>query len=233
MAFKTKVDYFGLTGSLAGLACVSNADGKTASVAEAADEAGTIVANTVYGETAAPSSSYVVKAAIAATAGTIGLGTASASAEIGAPVVLSSVTISTSAGSAPTVEASGEMVETGADQAQAPCIYPLPEFNLGSCHHAQILFSAFTLAGAGCYLQSANYTASVTVTKAEKDGACLAHDVSGGKIEAAVSILQTGAEAPVLTVGTGWVVTSPLACDNPDAAYPTWTATLTHYLARS
>lgn len=225
MAFLSKTDYFSLAGST--LVCVSNSDGKTASVAEAKDQDGTIIASTVYGQTAAPSNSYVVKGTVTSTTTPIVLG--GVTAVDGTSYVLGSFSINTSAGSPATVEASGEQVETSAT---TNCSYTVPTYSLAATHHAQILFGAFTLAGTGCYLQSANYTASVAITKATKEGECLAHDVSEGKIEAQITVNQTGTTAPTVTAGSGWTVTAPLACTNPDADYPSWTCTLTCYLEK-
>jgi len=112
------------------------------------------------------------------------------------------------------------------------CHYEIPAFELSKKHHAQILMSALTFSG-NAHLTSASYTFSSNVSKAEKDGDCLAHDVTEGKIEVSVEFLQTGANPPTITAGTGWVITSPLACSNPDADWPTWSATLTKYLAKA
>jgi hypothetical protein len=89
------------------------------------------------------------------------------------------------------------------------------------------------MGGEGCYLQTANYTASATITKATKDGVCIAHDVVEGRIEATVEIKQTGSASPSITAGSGWKITSPLTCTNPDADYPTYSATLTKYINRT
>lgn len=220
MAFVAKSDYFGL--ATTGLSCVSNADGKTASVAEGRDSEGTIVAWTVYGETSAPTNSYVVG----------GSSNVSLSVTLGSvsnDMCLNNFQIDTSVGNPPTVTASGEQVETGAT---ANCTYTIPSATVSPLHHAQILFSMFSVSGDGCHLQSANYTASATLTKATKDGVCVAHDVSEAKIEAQVTVLQTSSTAPTVAAGTGCVMTAPLACTNPDADYPTWTCTITKYLTQ-
>lgn len=224
MAFLAKTDYFGLAGTA--LECTASNDGASASVAEAKGADGSVVAHEVYGEALAPSCDYLLKADWTSAAGAVKLG--SVKATDGKSVALSTVSINTSAGSAPTVAASGEQVEDGATDG---CLYEVPEFSLPKTHHAHILFSAFTLSGEGCHLAAANYTASAGVTKATKDGAVLAHDVGEGKIEAAVTIVQTGAAAPSLDAGEGWSITSPLAMTNPDADYPTYSATLTRYLS--
>ena len=225
MAFQSKTDFYSLSGT--SLVCVSGSDGATASVAEATDSEGTIVASTVYGETSAPSNSYVVKGTVSSTTTPVNLGKVTTVG--GKSYVLGTFSIDTSAGSPATVEASGEQVEANAT---TNCSYTLPAFSLPVTHHAHILFDAFSLAGTGCHLQSANYSATAAITKATKEGACLAHDVSEGKIEAQITVNQTGSTEPTLTAGTGWTVTAPLACDNPDADYPSWTATLTYYLTK-
>lgn len=224
MAFLAKTDYFGLSGTA--LECTASNDGASASVAEAKGADGSIVAHEVYGETLAPSCDYLLKADWTSAAGAVKLGAVTAAD--GKKIVLGNLAVNTAAGSAPTVAASGEQVEEGATEG---CLYEVPAFSLPKTHHAHILFGAFTLSGAGCHLTAANYTASAGVTKATKDGAVLAHDVGEGKIEAAVTIVQTGSAAPSLSVGEGWSITSPLAMTNPDADYPTYGATLTRYLS--
>ena len=224
MAFLEKTDYFGLSGTA--LECTTSNDGASASVAEAKGADGSVVAHEVYGEALAPSCDYLLKADWTSAAGAVKLGSVKATG--GKSVALASVAINTSAGSAPTVAASGEQVEDGATDG---CLYEVPAFSLPKTHHAHILFGAFTLSGAGCHLTAANYTASAGITKATKEGAVLAHDVGEGKIEAVVTIVQTGAAAPSLAAGEGWSITSPLAMTNPDADYPTYSATLTHYLS--
>jgi len=181
MSFLYKTNYFPiLTGDWL---CVSNNDGHSQSVAEAMDENGTLIANTVYGPTYSPSNSYIVANTVSASAGDVQLGAVFQN-DIGY-VVLNNITINTQAGQAPTVNMAGESVEDGAT---ATCTYSLPAFALAVTHHAQILFSAFTLAGTGCYLQSASYTASATVTKATREGTPLSHDVSQARIDAQLTI---------------------------------------------
>ena len=64
------------------------------------------------------------------------------------------------------------------------------------------------------------------------NGEPVASDVTEGRIEASITVTQTGNVVPTLTPGSGWYVTSPLACTNPDANYPTYSATLTKYLQK-
>ncbi len=225
MAFIAKVDYFGLEG--AALDCSASNDGKSASVAEAKGNDGSIVAHEVYGETIAPSCDYQMLGAWTSADDALALGTVKVTD--GASVCLGEISINTAAGSPPTISASGEQVEQGAT---ADCTYKLPGFTLAKTHHAQILFKCATLGGDGCHLSAANYTMSCSISKATVEGDCVTHDVVEGKIEAALTIVQTGTAIPTITAGEGWSVTAPLAGSNPDADYPTYSVTLTKYLSK-
>ena len=231
-AFIAKTDPFGLTGTGKPLALASVSDGKTASVAEAKDDKGDVVAYHVYGSTYAPTYDYKVKAAGTVSFPSLGtpVSTALQTGET-VQVIPNNISISTSAGGETAVSISCESVPTGAVGCE--WVYPSESVTVGVCQHAKILFSAFALSGTGCYLQSANYAISCSVGKATVDGEAVAFGVSEGKIEASVEIVQTGSAAPSIAAGEGWTVTAPLACSNPDADYPTWSATLTKYLAVS
>lgn len=102
---------------------------------------------------------------------------------------------------------------------------------LEACHHAQVLFGAFTSSyGSGNYLTNATYTVAGDLTTATKDGEIVSFDIANGRIEANVTIVQTGSTAVTCSAGNGFIETSPLTKTDPDAAYPTWTATFTKYL---
>lgn len=226
MAFIAKPDYFGLATSQSGsLSLKSSSLNKSASVAEATDEKGDVVAEEVFGEQASPSVTYELKADLALSGIKLGAVTTVDSK----PYVLLSIGFNTAPAGVPEVQCSGEMVETGATTANSTTI-SLPSLTLQKWHDAQILGLAFTLSGTGCYLNGCNYSAKCDVTKATVDGTIVAHDVQNGRIEVQATIVQTGSTAPTVTAGQDWVVTSPLTTDNPDEDYPTWTCTLTKYL---
>lgn len=232
MSFKAKTDYFGLHDGTAVVITASN-DGHSHSVAEAHGQDGSIVEADVYGDTMAPSCDYQLKAQLQTTK----TGDVNTLIKLGKIVevdeksfCLGNFSISTAAGSAPTISASGEQVE---DDAAEGCLYEIPAFTLPITHHAQILFSAFALTGTGCHLQSADYTGSATISKATKEGVCLTHDVTEGKIECSISIMQVGNVAPTVTPGAGWKVTAPLDCSNPDSDHATYSMTLVKYLEKA
>ncbi len=223
--FISKTDYFGLADGTS-LVCISNSDGKSASTAEAIGQDGSVVVYNVYGENISPSNEYRVKGTVTKADGDIKLG--QVNTVDGTCVCLNNITINTQAGSAPTFTASGEQVEVSSSN---NCEYSIPAFTLSKKHHAQTLMSAFTLSG-DAHLNGANYTFSSNLTKAEKDGVCLAHDVTEGKIEIGLDIVQVGSTEPTISCASGWAITSPLASDNPDSDWPSWSCTLTKYLAK-
>ena len=110
------------------------------------------------------------------------------------------------------------------------CTYTFPAATLKQNHHAQLLWGVATLGGDGCYLQQAVYAAGGTISRATKNGETVAYVVVDGKLEASLTILQTGNTAPTVTAGSDWTITAPLNCSNPDADYPSWSCTLSRYL---
>ena len=229
MAFATKTDPFGIVGSAGILECVSVTDNKTASVAEAHDENGSFVAHEVFGEQIAPSAEYKVKKSGDIEGVTLGAVTTYDNKR----VVLTNFQVNTSAGGETTVSASGEQVEASSD-GTCPAQFELPDIPVGVCHHAHNLIDDLTIGGTGCYLQSANYTFACSLGKATKDGTCIAHGVYEAYAEAQIEIIQTGSSAPTLTLenGSDWFISSPLSQTNPDADYPTWSATLRKHLEK-
>ena len=226
MSFQAHTDYFGIsTANGSSFVITDSNENRTAQTVSGHDEKGDIVAFEVYGDTIAPSCSYVLKAA--GSLGDIVIGDALTSGD--KKVTITNVSISTGAGSPPKIDVSGE--EVPSDTSHSDCTYTVPSASIAVCHHAQILWSAFTIGGTGCYLTEANYTVSATLTKAQKDGDTVAYDVSDGQITATVTIQQTGTTVPTFTAGSGWTVTSPLSASRADASLKTWTATVSKYLA--
>ncbi len=219
MALQQKTDYFGLATDSSGLVLTSSTENKSATVIQAQDAKGDVVAEEIVGETSAPSCTYVVKSDATITGQKLGFASGG--------YVVSSINITTGAGTPPGISITGEAVPASG---HTDCYYETPACKVEVCHHAQILFSAFTLTGDGCFLTSANYTISGSLTKATKDGEIIAYDIANGKIEAQVEIVQTGVTAPTFAAGTDFTLTSPLTKTEADAAYPTWAATVTKNL---
>lgn len=232
MAFGTHTDYFSLADGTA-LACKGDNENASAQVVEAPmNDKGEIPAHEVLETVRAPSCEYEMLAQWArgseTTPNPVKLG--NVSTVDGMAFVLTGLTINTEAGKPPTISASGGQVKTGAAQGD---VFDIPAFSIAFKHAAQKLWSAFTLAGTGCHLTTANYAASVTLSRGTVNGGTVSHDVTGGRIVATLTISQTGDTEPTITAGEGWSITAPLTKTNPDAQYPSWTCALTMYLQKA
>jgi hypothetical protein len=225
MSFKSKQDYYGLSAKAANLVLTSTTENRSASVAEAKGENGFTVATQMYGEKSAPSCEYAVKGDVALSDVKIGTVTTIDSRSF----VLASLSVSTSAGAAPTVSASGQQVEDGAT---AACTCTLPAISVEGLHHAQN-FGAFAISGAGAHLTQSSLTVTGTVSTAEKDGETIAHDVTDVRLEVSgtIQVSDSTYAAPAVTLSDGWVLTAPLSETNPDGDFPTYTFTATKFLA--
>lgn len=231
--FIEKEDYFGIADTT-NLVCVNSDDGRTNEYATATGQDGSYVAGYAYGEKLSPSNEYAMKAVtLTKVSGDIAIGQINTvtDGEDVRSICLGQFDINTAAGEAPTYSASGEEVEENASNA---CQYSLPAFTVTKKHHAQVLFGAFnsTGYGEGVHLKSASYSASGSITKGEKEGKCLTHDIIEGQIECAVEFVSVNGVKPTLSAGTGWEISQCLACSNPDADWPTWTATLVTHLQK-
>lgn len=228
MAFQPKIDYFGLT-SASQVKITDSNENKSAQVATGVDEKGDVRATTMYGIQMAPSCSYVIASAY--TFPSVKIGDASISvAGTTDKFTITNINITTTAGQPPTIEVTGQGIPSAA-ASHNDCTYTVPSVALEACHHAQRLFDAFTSSyGEGNYLTAANYTVAGDLTTATKDGEIVSFDIANGRIEANVTIVQTGSTAVTCSAGSGFLETSPLTKNDPDGAYPTWTATFTKYL---
>lgn len=225
MSFQEKTDYFNFADDST-IVITASDENKSATIVQAHDEKGDIVAQEIVGQTAAPACTYVLKAD--ASTGTWYMGKPIA---VGSKYyTIASISISTGAGTPPSIQITGEEIPTNS---HTDCYYTVPSTTIEMCHHAQKLFGAFSSSGTGCYLTQANYTVSGGLTKATKDGETIAYDISDGKIEAALTFVSTSGSAPTLSVGTGWEMTSPLTKSEPDSDYNQYTCTLTKNLTHT
>lgn len=184
MSFKAKTDFFGLASG--GVVITESNENKTASTAEGHNEKGDVVAFEVFGETMSPQCTYVLSADTNLSSMKCGTPITGTGDYSGKKFTLGGLTINTTAGSPPSIQASGEEIPSGTSHSD--CTYTFPSATLKMCHHAQVLWSAFTLGGTGCYLQQANYTAGGTISRATKNGETVAYDVVDGKLEVQLTI---------------------------------------------
>ena len=231
MSFLTKVDKFGLADNVK-LVIISTEDGDSYQETTALNAEGSVAASEVYGHTASPTCSYAIKSSLEDSPKDIVLGgVTTLSADDGTEeyYCLTEVNVQTTAGGAPTVSAKGERVPSGAPS----CKYTIENgLAVSQKCHSQILLGAYSLQGDGCHVTDTSYTFNCNFNPTTKNGEYLAWDVSEGKIQAELNVVQTGDVKPVLSAGDGWIITSPLTQTNPDSDFATYTASLTKYLQK-
>ncbi len=219
MSRGSPTDYFSLAGE--DLKINSSDEGATINVAEAVDERGDFVARDTFEELANPSCTYALCDDYA-------LGSISLGSKI-SDYIVTGLSVNTSAGGGPTVEVSGEEVPEAFAEGYT---YTTPEFTLLKNHEAQELFSAFSLSGEGCYLESCSATLSCTLGRAlDENAETCAGDVSAGAIEVTATIIQSAENEPTVTPDSDWTVTSPLTLAESNDAYESYTITLRSSLA--
>ena len=197
--FNAGIDYFALeSGTTNALKVTASNENRSKQSTSGANTYGDAAAVDSWGETAAPSSDYLVVAAVAHTLAspkiTLGNLVAAGSSNIkidgtDAPVVIGPLSINTQTGSAPTVSVSGQAVQTGATALRA---YVPPAFSLSPRHRAQDFLSLITSIkkGSGTLtaadpgvdygLESVNAQFPIEFTLAQPKGELKAYDLHGG-----------------------------------------------------
>ncbi len=197
--FNAGIDYFALeSGTSNALKVTSSNENRSKQSTSGANTYGDAAAVDSWGETAAPSSDYLVVAAVQHTLAspkiTLGNLVAAGSSNIkidgtDAPVVVGSLSINTQTGSAPTVSVSGQAVQTGAVALRT---YTVPAFTLSPRHRAQDFLSLITSIkkGSGTLtvadpgvdygLESVNAQFPIEFTLAQPKGELKAYDLHGG-----------------------------------------------------
>ena len=220
MPIPAKTDYCGLATTFANsLVTVDDAENLGPSKYQPQGQDGSFIATEVYGEDAAPTNSYKLKADIDADAGDLVLN--SVVTIDNKKYALEQVSISTSGGSAPTIQATCKRVEPGATDA-ANCLYEIPAFKLLTKQHAQDIFSALTLTGSGCVFTQLDAVIGCTVNPESANGIIIASDANSGVITVSGTILQSGSTAPTLAAASGWVITQVPNCTNPENQYKSY-----------
>ncbi len=225
MSWETKTDYAGLAVANKLIAKASNQN-KTGQYIEKHGQNGDYVATKAFGTRSAPTTEYVVADAVSLS--TIALGTVNTVDS--KKYALESISFSTGADQEPTFTATSAEVASGASTRNT---FTVPTLALSPDQIAQIPFTAFTVTGTSCELTGCSGEISCKVGTNDKNGDPQAHDVTNGHIVLNVTIAQYGDTAPGITPGTGWDISSPLTCSDPDSDYPEWTATLTKKLTKT
>lgn len=225
MALMTKTDLFGIADNT--IVVSDTSENASISSAEARGEDGFVVAVEGFGERKNPTVNYIVVGDTSSKS--IVLGEASGTGNT--KMVPVSVSISTSAGSAPTISVTGQSVPSGAVLSDC-CKCTVELDDLSALHHAQLL-GGVTFSGSGAHLIDSTWSAECEISNAEVDGNIKAFDITGGKetVTATIQVSGTSYGAPTVTLPTGWAFTSPLSLTNPNGDFPTYTFTAEHPLA--
>ena len=235
MAFLEKIDYYGVGTTYAtALVLKGSTENKTASVYEAKNEKGDVVAREVYGETSAPSCSFEVKDDLV-----LALKLGAIHDHEGRKFCFGSMGIRTQLGSPASVDVGGSQVEDSATTETSTTI-DFGYVKLSRFHDAQIpafgssatgtFTPAFTLgdgAGTDFFLNDTQIDLAADISQAKAGGVCMNHDIQNGRCTVQGTIVQIGSKEPTLVMAEGWEVTSPLTRDGQDESQPTWKFTAT------
>ena len=220
MAKGVLIDYAGLADAT--LKVVGSSENAAVQTAEGVDGRGDYAARETFNPLSAPTNSYElcgdVNAATKLILGTVVAGT-------GVGYVLTGFTVGTGAATVPTITATCASVTTGD---AADYTFTLPAQTISAKHINQILFSAFTMEGAGCNVIACNASITSNFTRSkDEDGVSCAWGQSAAKLEVTATIRQYEAVAPAITPGGTFIVTGALTPTESAEDYEEYTVTLT------
>jgi len=235
MSWETKTDYCGL--AVANKVSVKSAnENRSGKYLEKLGQDGHIAATKPYGTAnAAPSNEYVIEDAHTFAAGAVKLGKVTTFG--GKKYRLDKVSGSSGAGQEPTF--SGTCVQAE-DRAADDFFFELPSFALSPDEVAQVFFGAFTLPegtqespkNTGVEITQVSFEASCTVGLHTKNGDPLASSIHTGHIVVNATLGQYGEQTPEISAASGWDISSPLTCDDPDSDMPSWSFSLSKPLTK-
>lgn len=233
--FNAAVDYFGLeTSSSNALKVTGSNKNPSKQSTSGANCYGDPTVVDSWGESAAPSADYMVVAALTQ-AGMPKLGTVITVSGMTGPVVLGGVRISTRSGSAPTLSASGQMVQTGAATLRE---YTLPAFSLDVRHRAQDFLGLVSIkkgtnaadAIEDYGLESVDAEFPIEITLAQPKGVTMNYDLHGGMATCSYSMNWYASTAPTIELtaaaeALGATISTPVGDSAPEGGYVqyTWT----------
>lgn len=203
--------------SVAGLTAKESEAGEASSLATAVNSYGDVVASDVYGETANPSCTFVVKTD--ADLSGISLGSVTGG------IMLTQVVVTTQAGEHPTVQMSGVKIE---EDGAAQRTYSLSG-TVKARSKAQDIAGAF---GASDNLTSCTTTFSVQPHMATIKGVPVASDCSDGRCEVSATLTDPSGSATLTPTGD-FVVSSAATSTQPDSDYASVTCTAVKFLTGS
>ena len=239
MAFAPKIDFSGL-GTLFtnNLAIRSDNPNFSSEEYKPTGQHGDFIELEEFGLDASPANSFAVIKDIVAEPGKLTLGTVrsvTAGGYTDKKYALESVTINTTGGAEPTLDATSKMVEDSADTASSST-YSIPAFTLRKRHCAQDIFDAIKSVTGPAEMTACSTEIGCKVQPTKVAGVILASDVKEGQIVVTASFLRKGSDFStpiVVTPADGWTVKEVVSPDNPETSKPTVQFTLTKLLTKS
>lgn len=223
LGFSSQKDYFGFAAGKAH--CVKSSNGYAVQTATAPNDHGDIIASDVFGREEAPSCEYKISQELTGS-DFPDLGSVTpvgSDSGLALPLMLTQLSITTGAGTEPSVTLSGVGVEPGATTRRT--------FDLSTIGTLSPLYKAQILAGAGSVtggsVTSATLTAAVESGVTEVTGEPVASDCWGGTIEVVLTIVCPLGAKPTVAPGANWDITGALTVDDTDGDYQSWSCTLT------
>ena len=212
--FNSGIDYFGLESTTSNaLKATSSNENRSKQSASGANSYGDAAVVDSWGETAAPSTEYLVVGAITAASFTLG-GVTAAGNGMANPVVTGSITINTQNGSAPTISVNGQMVQSGAAPLRT---YTLPPVSLSPRHRAQDFLALCTIKKGenaaspitdyGLESVSANFP--IEFTLAQPKGTLVNYDLHGGMATCDFTMNWYDETPPTIVLASSLELTSP------------------------
>ena len=226
--FNAGIDYFGLESATSNaLKVTSSNENRSKQSTSGANSYGDAAVVDSWGETAAPSAEYQVVGAITAASFTLG-GVTAAGNGMANPVVLGGISINTQNGSAPTISASGQMVQSGATALRT---YTLPPVSLSTRHRAQDFLSLCTIKkGSGTLtvadpvtdygLESVSANFPIEFTLAQPKGTLVAYDLHGGMATCDFTMNWYASGEPTIVLASSLSLTSPSTTIAPTMSNP-------------
>lgn len=230
MSWNSKTDYCGL--AVEGKIIIKSAtQNKSGQYLEKPGTSSAICATKPFGAADAPSCDYAIKGAKSFGAGEIKLGavTSITVGNVTKRYALASVRYENGADVEPTFTGTAQEIEATSDGTQR--MFDVPAFDVSPDEAAEIIMSAATVGGTGCELTHCTMEASANIKIHTVNGVIVSSDVTVGHVVVSLEILQSGDEEPTVAPSSGWDISSPLTCTDPDADFPTWSCELSKPLA--
>ena len=215
--FNAGIDYFGLEDETSdALAVKSSNENRSKQSTSGANCYGDAAVVDSWGDTAAPSAEYDVVGAI--TAASFVLGSLKAAGNgMANPVILGGMTINTQNGVAPSISASGQMVQSGASALRT---YTLPPITLSVRHRAQDFLGLCTVKkGAGTLTaadpitdygyESIRGNFPIEFTLAQPKGVLKNYDLHGGMATCDFTMNWYASGEPTIELVSSISLTSP------------------------